>query len=476
MKIKKSSILGIFFLATALFCLSNTWTISNSDGDWSARRTLITIYTKSLTGEKRAVEKAITSLRAIYDEMESRNQLRPDSQVALLKAIQYLEQNPIDDFNYFDFYQKYFLPLYEQLPIDNEGMTTSDANAKGIFDKAFLNPLAFAELEKDSFWDARFELGKLLFHDPLMSGNNKRSCASCHQANKGFGDGVAKSVDFDSTSTVDRNSPTLINAVFARPYLHDLSQIYLERQFHQVLEHPKELRTKYWEIVRKVSHSPEYVTRFKTAFPNTPKINTENIEISLKTYVASLVALNSDFDKMMRSEIPVNQEITKGYDVFMGKAQCGSCHYPPLFSGLQPPFYENAEGHAMGVPASAKKPKLADKKDLGAALIPKPDDMSKLYQFKTPTLRNLAHTAPYMHNGVFATLDAAVDFMCSGGNIYKGRARTTAPSILTAAERQSLMSFLNSLNDTDTGRKVLPERLPTLVNFGESVSREVLHY
>lgn len=475
MTFHKKHFLYFFFPLLLIATLSHTYINSFTENEWSARRALIFIYTKTLTGKDASTEKAIEQLQAIMDEMEAQNTLRPLQLNALYAAINYLKKADNQGIKHFDFYQKYFLPLYKTLPPDQDG-TSSNANADGIFDNNFLQPLFFAELEKDTFWQARFELGRLLFHEPLLSGNNKRSCAGCHQAEKGFTDGLAKSLDFDGTGTVDRNSPSLINAVFARPYLHDRSQIFLERQFHQVLEHPKEFRTKYWDIIKKLNYSPEYVRLFKAAYPEIGKINTDGIVISLKTYIASLVALNSDFDKMIRSEVVENQEITKGYDIFMGKANCGSCHYPPLFSGLQPPLYEQADGHSVGVPASAKKPKIADKKDIGAALIPSPEDPNLLYQFKTPSLRNLAHTAPYMHNGVFASLEEAVGFMCSGGNPYKGRKAPLTPVVLSEIEQKQLFAFLQSLNDTHFPFEPKPAKLPDLQGFSESVKRDLETY
>lgn len=475
MKISKKHIVKFSFLVIAFLSLASSWRSLPSEDELSARRKLIWVYTKTLSGINADIKKAAEEIEAIKNDMEARNTLRANHITAFAATAKYLESAQKEGFKYFEFYQKCFLPLYQTLPLD-ENNGTSDANQNGIFDSKFLNPLVFAELEKDQYWNDRFELGRLLFHEPLFSGNNKRSCASCHQAEKGFTDGVAKSPDFDSLGTVDRNAPTLINAVFAKPYLHDRSHYFLENQFHQVLEHPKEFRTKYWEIIRKISHSPEYVTRFQKAFPNSNKINVEAIEVALKTYVASLVALNSDFDKMIRAEKPANQAVVEGFDVFMGKANCGSCHYPPLFSGLRPPYFDETEGHATGVPATIKKPKKADTKDIGAALIPKPENPELLYQFKTPTLRNIFLTSPYMHNGVFANLEDAVDFMCKGGNKYKNRTPPLVPVILSNTEKQNLMAFLQSLNDSNFGFEAKPSQLPALKDFNEKVSRTVGAY
>jgi cytochrome c peroxidase len=471
----KNRFILLIFLAIAFLSIAATWAAITTEEEPSARRKLILIYTKSLTGINADIEKATQELEELKNGLEAENLLRANHITAFAAASNYLQATSKEKFNYFEFYQKYFLPLYQTLPLEQQP-TTSDADKNGIFDAAFLNPLVFAELEKDKTWNERLELGRLLFHEPLFSGNNKRSCASCHQAEKGFTDGVAKSPDFDSTGTVDRNAPTLINAVFARPYLHDRSHFFLENQFHQVLEHPKEFRTKYWDIMRKISHSPEYVTRFQKAFPASKKMNVEGIEVALKTYVASLVALNSDFDQMIRGEKAPNLTVAEGYNIFMGKANCGSCHYPPLFSGLRPPYYDETEGHATGVPATSKKLKKADTKDLGAALVPNPENPALLYQFKTPTLRNIFLTSPYMHNGVFANLEDAVDFMCSGGNKYKNRTSPLTPVTLTPSEKSQLMAFLQSLNDTNFGFEPKPAQLPALENFNEKVSRNVGAY
>lgn len=475
MKTYKNIIVKISFILIVFFSLASSWHSLPTEGELSFRRKLILVYTKTLTGVNADIKKATEEIEEIKNEMEARNTLRANHIIAFSSVEKYLQTAKKEDFKYFEFYQKYFLPLYQSLPNDSD-VSTSDANKNGIFDASFLNPLVFAALEKDQYWNERFELGRLLFHEPLLSGNNKRSCASCHQAEKGFTDGVAKSPDFDSLGTIDRNAPTLINAVFAKPYLHDRSHYFLENQFHQVLEHPKEFRTKYWEIIRKVSHSPEYKARFQKAFPATNKINVEGIEVALKTYVASLVALNSDFDKMIRSETPINQLVAEGYDLFMGKANCSSCHYPPLFSGLRPPYYDETEGHATGVPASLKNAKKADTKDIGAALIPKPENPELLYQFKTPTLRNIVLTSPYMHNGVFSNLEDAVDFMCKGGNKYKNRVAPLTPVALTVNEKRSLMAFLQSLNDSNFGFEPKPSQLPVLEGFNEKVSRTVGAY
>jgi cytochrome c peroxidase len=475
LKWNKTKIIYCLFPLLLVFCLGYRESGLLLTNDGSARRALIYIYTHTLTGTNASYSDAARQLQLLMEEMEAQNTLRPKHQEAIYKAINALKNTDKATFNSFDFYQNHFLEIYQTLP-DDKGIATHNTSAtKGIFDKNFLNPLVFADLEKDSLWDIRLALGRFLFHEPLMSGNNKRSCASCHQAAKGFTDGLPKSIDFDSTGTVDRNAPTIINSVFARPYLHDRSHQFLEGQFHQVLEHPKEFRTKYWEIIRKLKFSPTYVEMFKQAFPTSPKISVEGIEVALKTYVASLTAFNSDFDQMIRNEKATNPDVIKGYNVFMGKANCGSCHYPPLFSGLKPPYYEQTEGYALGVPASIKKANKADTKDLGAALIPTPTDASLLYQFKTPSLRNLNTTAPYMHNGVFKSIDEAIDFICRGGNIYKGREQALKPVILTSEERVQLKAFLQSLNDTQFSFEPQPAALPELKDF-ETVVNRTLSY
>ena len=137
--------------------------------------------------------------------------------------------------------------------------------------------------------------------------------------------------------------------------------------------------------------------------------------------------------------------------VFLGRAKCGTCHFMPLFNGLTPPFYRNSESEIIGVPASADldHPKLDP--DVGRANVE--DNPLNRFAFKVTSLRNVAVTAPYMHNGVFKTLEDVVEFYDRGGGVGIGldipyQSLPTTPLKLTAAEKKDLVAFLNTLTDT----------------------------
>ncbi len=147
----------------------------------------------------------------------------------------------------------------------------------------------------------------------------------------------------------------------------------------------------------------------------------------------------------------LNKSEINGFNLFMGKAKCGTCHFMPLFSGAKPPRYYFIESEVIGVPATIDKKKSTLDNDSGRYLIT--GSKIHLFSFKTPTLRNVALTAPYMHNGVFKTLEEVVDFYNNGG----GKGIGIAPSNqslpfdklnLSVKEKKDIIAFMRSLTDT----------------------------
>lgn len=392
----------------------------------------------------------------------------------LEKSLQYLQSN--DNFETFD--RLYFVreladPAFASVTIlKNELAPSSTSVSKpvsfystSLFGKDFLQAGFFAKQDGNIPDKAITDLGKLLFFDPLLSGNNQRSCASCHHPAKAFTDGTAKSVAFDMKGTVSRNSPTLINAVFSNSYFWDSRAQYLQDQVPAVLLKFDELHGSYESAIEKLSGSKEYKYLFKAAFPDhkDQHISVNTINRAIAAYVQSLVALDSPFDKFMRREIPrIDESVKKGFNLFTGKAGCATCHFAPIFNGTVPPQYLETETEVLGIP---DKPDFTIAKldpDSGkASYIPA---KAFMHSFKTPTIRNISLTAPYMHNGVFETLEEVVDFYDIGGGAAFGfhvpnQTLPSEPLNLTAEEKNDLIAFMHSLTDT-TYTTDIPLKLP----------------
>ena len=184
-------------------------------------------------------------------------------------------------------------------------------------------------------------------------------------------------------------------------------------------------------------------------------------------YVSSLVSFNSPFDKsLLKESSDLESNEINGFNIFMGKGMCATCHFPPTFSGLVPPYYNENESEVIGVPYTIKAKEID--KDFGRALNGIPGEMSEIYKnsFKTVGLRNVAYTAPYMHNGVYNTLDEVMDFYNNGGGIGHGLdiPNQTLPfdSLnLNEDEIKDVIAFMQTLSDT-IGLTSKPNKLPNI--------------
>jgi cytochrome c peroxidase len=186
---------------------------------------------------------------------------------------------------------------------------------------------------------------------------------------------------------------------------------------------------------------------------------------AIAEYERSLTDWDAPFDKYLREKnYPIKNEIKNGYNIFMGKALCGSCHFLPLLHGLVPPFYTEQEFEVIGVPE--KPNSLVIDKDSGRYRITKKD--IHLFSFKTTGLRNLAYTKPYMHHGKYKSLEEVIDFYINGGSsgFKEPLPNQTLPfdSLqLTKIEKKQLIQFLKSLNSPSISEKFqAPKKLPQL--------------
>lgn len=390
-------------------------------------------------------------------------------------SIHYLKSNP--DFNIFD--RATFITTYantlsivladaqQTLKITTPAILRALSPwAKTLFDKNAFNANYYAPDQYSNLTPAQAQLGKMLFFDPLLSGNNSRSCASCHNPQKAFTDGQAKSVAFDFKGQVNRNAPTIINAGLQRSLFYDMRVAFLEDQANQVLSNEKEMHGSFQKAALLLAQSPQYVALFQKAFPKQTDtiISAQEVKAAITSYIRSLTGMNSRFDQYMRgAQKQLTHTEQKGLNLFMGKAKCATCHFLPLFNGTIPPNFDNTEAEIIGVPASKDTLQPTLDTDLGKYALYK-KDLHK-YAFKTPTLRNVALTAPYMHNGVYGTLEEVVDFYNNGGGIGLGidLPTQTLPADrlnLEAHEKEALVAFMQALTDT-TGLTSVPEMLPS---------------
>lgn len=334
------------------------------------------------------------------------------------------------------------------------GMYYSAIKKNGsLFEKNAFNPYRFIDDYSSSA--EKIELGRMLFFDTQLSSDNSRSCASCHQPGKAFTDGLKTSLAIDGHSQLPRNAPTIWNAALQRNLFADSRSRTLEEQVMQVLNNVKEMHGKAQEAAEKIVQQEKYKLLYQKAFTESPPANAaQNICNAIACYERTLIALNSRFDKYMNGEnTALSAEEINGFNLFMGKAKCGTCHFMPLFGGAKPPRYYYTESEVLGVPEAAITKKAVLDKDSGRYKYT--GYPIHLFSFKTPSLRNAALTAPYMHNGVFKTLEEVINFYDKGGGkglgiTLKNQSLPFDKLNLTAKEKKDISDFIKALTDTAT--------------------------
>jgi cytochrome c peroxidase len=323
-------------------------------------------------------------------------------------------------------------------------------DAKTLFDSNAFNPDAYMPDRSAFMTDEKVALGRRLFYDPLLSGTGTRSCGSCHQPDKAFADGLQKNTILGDGGLLARNTPTLINAALQPALFYDLRARSLEDQALAVVQNEKEMHGSLQLSVGRLWKDTAYRRLFAKAFVKKDRAGIDTFEVmnALGSYVRSLTRLDSRWDRYMRGDkTALSRDEINGFNLFMGQAKCGTCHYMPLFNGTFPPRYMKIESEVIGVPASADGKALDG--DMGRYGITRSESFK--HSFKIPTLRNVARTAPYMHNGVFATLDQVMDFYNKGGGAGVGLKvdNQTLPFDkldLTERQRREVVAFMKSLD------------------------------
>ena len=286
---------------------------------------------------------------------------------------------------------------------------------------------------------AKVELGRLLFFDPVLSENNDIACASCHQPDLGFSDGKAKAVGHDGTE-LDRNTPTLWNVAYAKNLFWDGRLQSLEAQAEMPLTHPQEMGVSDTNnLLAELGAIPEYVDLFNKAFDG--GLTVENMGRALAAFQRSLISRNSPFDQYAAGNFEaLTAQQRRGLALFRsGATRCFECHTAPTFA--------SDTFRIIGVASD----------DPGRAGV---SDDGQAGAFKVPTLRNIALTAPYMHNGSMATLEEVIDFYADGGTGVENQDIFVNGFELNEQEKADLVSFLYALTD-ESGLPEVPMAVPS---------------
>jgi cytochrome c peroxidase len=382
------------------------------------------------------------------------------------KAVNFVSTQPdhYTSFDHFNFIKHYINPLFllnqkminkyhvitrsmidyslnkKEISIFNKGLYNGQ-NVKGIFLRV-TDKQALEEIDR---------LGKLLFYDPILSVNNERSCASCHQPTEFFTDtAVVTALQLNKQGVLPRNTPSLINAPYNHLLMLDGAHISLQEQAKAVIHNPTEMGCAESELIKKVLSCKEYKEGFKKLLKYTPtekEITIGHLASAITFYYSKFSTYYSPFDAAINEGKELSASATKGFNLFMSKAQCATCHFVPQFNGVKPP-YIGSEFEVLGVPADKSFTALS--KDQGRYEINPATETA--YAFRTGTVRNAAHTAPYMHNGVFSSLKEVIDFYDGGGGAGRGlkieNQTLSADSLkLTAVEKEQLIQFIQSLTE-----------------------------
>ena len=292
----------------------------------------------------------------------------------------------------------------------------------------------------------QIELGKKLFFEPKLSANAKMSCASCHIPEKGYADGRVFNVG-NKGLELQRNTPTLLNVAFQKNFFWDGRAADLLDQISVVFLNEDEFNTSVHEFSLEILDDSIYKASFEKAFGSVPNNNLNTIK-AISSYVSTLNNFDSKFDKNMKGEEDTfTKEEIQGFNLFMGKALCATCHFIPLTNGTVPPFYSETEKEVIGVPETAANTAIDE--DYGFYW--KFNEATHKGMFKTPGIRNINETAPYMHNGVYQTLEEVINFynLGGGGGLGFELPHQTLPFDkldLSDDEQKALVAFMKTLS------------------------------
>jgi len=268
----------------------------------------------------------------------------------------------------------------------------------------------------------------MLFFDPRLSGSKWISCASCHNPSLGWSDGLPTGVG-DGMRALGRKTPSIVNSGFNSLHMWDGKVKSLEEQAWGPMLASAEMHGTQDQILVKLKSMPGYVTAFEKAYPG-EGINKETVGKAIAGFERTVVSRDSPFDHWAEGdESAVTPSVKRGFALFTGKANCVACHQGGNFT--------DQGFHNLGLKGNADPGRFA--------IVPV---RVALGAFKTPTLRDVALTAPYMHNGSYLTLEEVVDHYDRGGDDKENLDPNLKPLKLTDQEKRDLVEFMKSLTGT----------------------------
>jgi len=277
-------------------------------------------------------------------------------------------------------------------------------------------------------YTAKIELGKQLYFDGRLSKNNAISCAFCHNPGTGFADPRQTSIGVGG-GVGGRQSPTVYNTGLNHVQFWDGRARSLEEQAIGPIHNPVEMAETHEHVVAKLGKIKGYQQQFRAVFGT--DVNLQGIAEAIAAYERTVLSTNSAFDKyVLGAPKAMDEAAVRGLALFKGKARCILCHNGPNFTDNQ--------FHNLGVPQVGPM-----KEDLGRFAVSRAE--KDRGAFKTPTLRSITETAPYMHDGAFKTLEEVVEFMDQGGGSNPNLSPLVKPLNLTAEEKSDLVAFLKAL-------------------------------
>ncbi|MEC9091113.1 MAG: cytochrome c peroxidase [Planctomycetota bacterium] len=274
-------------------------------------------------------------------------------------------------------------------------------------------------------------LGRKIFFDPILSENNSISCASCHQPEFGFASNNKLAIGIGG-KTGKRNSPTLLNRAYGKTFFWDGRAASLEEQALKPIENETELGSSIEAALERIKNNPDYVERFQAAFGGDNPVSPTNLAKALAAFQRALLMGNSPVDQFQSANYgALTDEERQGLWIYESRGGCWKCH-----SGSN---YSDEEFHNTGVSFGSET------RDRGLAEIS--GDIKDSFKFKTPTLRGVALTAPYFHDGSAQSLEAVVEFYSKGGAPGDTLLDPKMQKLnLTEADKKHLVAFLKALS------------------------------